>query len=133
MAIIEQSPEATQFVTTDLSCLLAEAWVAEIAATLTSSAPDQGFAVTNTMLEPMNFTCEPDNMLFNQYANIHGHVPPSLQLYRLVVQGETALPLAEVTKVVVGALPKDTFWYGTTIAGDVELNSDVACALPQTD
>ncbi|MDO4928423.1 MAG: hypothetical protein Q3976_05100 [Corynebacterium sp.] len=130
MATAEQSSDATQFVSTDVSCLLADAWVPEIKATLASTAHAQGFAVSKTVLEPMNFTCEPDNMLLNQYASIHGHVPPSLQLYRVVVQGETALPLAEVTKVVVAALPKETFWYGTTIIGDIDLNSDVACTLP---
>lgn len=117
-------------VTTDLSCLLQAAARTEVQAALEELSKQGELEVQAVALEPMNFTCEPDNMLINQYASIHGQVPPTLELHRLLVQSETALALPAVTQAVVACLPADTFWYGTTITGVVDAAVQAACQIP---
>lgn len=57
--------------------------------------------------------CVVDNAVVTQY--LAAEEGPLLDpVYRVVVEGRTALALPEVTKAVVNALPGVEYWYGTT-------------------
>lgn len=59
-------------------------------------------------------TCQPDNMLANEYEATHGFSPVGMELYRLEVVATSELECDAVTAAVVGALPDNTPWYGST-------------------
>ncbi len=57
--------------------------------------------------------CFEPSMLEQQYELEHGQAPLE-PLRQLTVAGRTALPLKEATQAVADALPKGSYWYGST-------------------
>ena len=57
--------------------------------------------------------CFEPSMLEQQYELEHGQAPLE-PLRQLTVTGRTALPLKEATQAVADALPKGSYWYGST-------------------
>lgn len=124
-----------QTVSTDLHCLLEGTALPTLTEALQQRLPEVDIAVQRAEIQVMNFSCEPDNMLVNQYTNDHGGLPPTLELCRVLVQARTALELAEVTQRVVAVLDTkghgtELYWYGTTTVGVRDTTADAACLLP---
>ena len=74
-----------------------------------------GYLADNISVELMDTRCEPDNIVVNQYLAAEDR-PLLDPVYRVVVEGRSALPPRKATAVVVGALPGVEYWYGTTAA-----------------
>jgi len=68
------------------------------------------------------------HMLVTQFSQMEGHPPIVEVLYRVVINGTSELELKELTKVVVAALPKGLYWYGSSYAGVTEPGVNAACA-----
>ena len=49
-------------------------------------------------------------------------------LHRVIIHGVTALPLVDATKAVTQALPKGTYWYGTSLEGTLDPEVTAFCA-----
>lgn len=72
-----------------------------------------GYLVESIDVEVMDTRCQPDNMVVNQY--LAAEDGPLLDpVYRVVVEGRTALAPRQATAAVVNALPGVEYWYGTT-------------------
>lgn len=103
-----------------------KAWAKELPARLEKV----GYHNAQVEAEPISLACEPDNMLVTQYEQFEGHPPITEDLHRLLVNGETELDEKAATQAVVGLFPSNTYWYGTSNPGHIELGSGPACALP---
>ncbi|ARU46401.1 hypothetical protein [Corynebacterium silvaticum] len=115
-------------ISTDLNALIIPGQRDSIRATLRDGLANHGYEVTSIVIDPIDLTCEPDNMLVTHYAQVEGHPPSVEQLYRIVLTGYSTLDLRSATKVVVGLLPRDIYWYGTSVEGHVETTTTAACA-----
>lgn len=73
-----------------------------------------GYRDVKLKIREMSLACEPDNMLVSSYTQEFGRPPIGEVLHQIHVEGLTHLDEAAATKAVVAALPKKTFWYGTT-------------------
>lgn len=115
-------------VTTDLNLLLNAKDAPALAEKIGKELAEAGYVPTNVEIQLISLSCEPDNMLVTQYEQVHGRPPVNEDLHRLLVNGTTELENKDATKAVVALLPEDTFYYGTTIDGTVELGGAPACA-----
>ncbi|EFK53688.1 tRNA (guanosine(37)-N1)-methyltransferase TrmD [Corynebacterium genitalium ATCC 33030] len=72
-----------------------------------------GFMDAAVTVELQDQMCVVDNAVVTQY--LQAEDGPLLDpVYRVVVEGRTALPLKDATQAVVNALPGVQYWYGTT-------------------
>lgn len=115
-------------VSTDLNILIVPKEWERVIESLPAALTEAGFAVSEIHAQVVDLTCEPDNMLVTQFAQIEGHPPIVEVLHRIVVNGQSELNLKDLTKVVVKALPRGTYWYGTSNEGATEPGINAACA-----
>lgn len=115
-------------VTTDLNVLINEKDAPAITQKLGEQLAASGYIPSRVEVQLISMACEPDNMLVTQYEQINGRPPITEDLHRFVINGETDLEPKDATKAVVALLPEDTFYYGTTFDGTVELGGAPACA-----
>ncbi|WP_092254718.1 tRNA (guanosine(37)-N1)-methyltransferase TrmD [Corynebacterium cystitidis] len=115
-------------IATDLNVLITAAEWERAAGQMPKKLRKAGFEPREIHAEQVDLSCEPDNMLVAQFEQAEGHVPVAESLYRVVVNGRSALDLRDATKAVVAALPAGTYWYGTTDEGYKEPGVTAACA-----
>lgn len=115
-------------VSTDLNILIRpEEWKRAIGA-MPDRLRSAGYEVSEIHAQLVDLTCEPDNMLVTHFAQTEGYPPIAEALHRVVVNGQSAAGLKELTQVVVKSLPKGMYWYGTSIEGATEPGVNAACA-----
>ncbi|AKE41485.1 Uncharacterised protein [Corynebacterium kutscheri] len=78
--------------------------------------------------DSVNLTCEPDNMLVNQFEQYEQRPPIAEQLYRVIVHSRSDLALTEVTKKIISVLGEGSYWYGTSVEGHLDQEISAACA-----
>ncbi|HZK31983.1 MAG TPA: hypothetical protein VFC72_03630 [Corynebacterium sp.] len=110
---------------TDLNLLISDQEWGKIVPELPPALAAAGYAPSEIHAEVLDLTCEPDNMLLNQYESIEGR-SPLMPVQRIVINGHSSLDLRTATEVVVAQLPADTYWFGTS--GEGELNPGLAAA-----
>lgn len=115
-------------VSTDLSILMTEKEWNDILTHMPQQLAEGGYEPANISAEVISFTCEPDNILVNEYMSKHGSAPLGESVWRVIVNGSSDLPLHKVTAVVVDCLPPHTLWYGTSEIGHTEFGLGTACA-----
>ncbi|MFP7364555.1 hypothetical protein SFC07_02055 [Corynebacterium callunae] len=115
-------------VSTDLNILITPAEWERAVESLPAALQAAGYEATDIHAQIVDLTCEPDNMLVTQFSQMEGHPPIVEVLYRVVINGSSELGLKELTKVVVAALPKGLYWYGSSYAGATEPGVNAACA-----
>lgn len=115
-------------VTTDLNLLITPSQWQKLLPNLAQPLAAVGFAVTRIDSAEISLTCEPDNMLVNQFEQLEGRCPTAEVLHRVLIFGTTALPLVDVTAAVVQLLPAGSYWYGTTIDGELDNQGVASCA-----
>ncbi|PIS60515.1 hypothetical protein [Corynebacterium striatum] len=115
-------------VSTDLSVLMTEKEWNEILDGMPEQLDANGYEPANISAEVVSFTCEPDNVLVNEYMDKHGSAPVSENVWRVIVNGTSTLPLTKVTAAVVDCLPPHILWYGTSEIGHTEFGLGTACA-----
>ena len=119
-------------VRTEINVLIYTAEWEKVLARLPKFARRRGFDITEIIAEVVDLTCEPDNVLVNQYEMEHD-APALAPVYRIIVNGRSALEHRELTKVVLGAFPQGVHWYGTSYDGHDEGGIASACAWQHTD
>lgn len=117
-----------RLVTTDLNLLITPSEWRKLLPSLAEQLAAAGFAVIRIDAAEISLTCEPDNMLVNQFEQLEGHSPTAEVLHRVLIVGTTALSLVDTTAAVVQLLPTDTYWYGTTINGELDNQGVATCA-----
>ncbi|MDR7329626.1 tRNA (guanine-N(1)-)-methyltransferase [Corynebacterium guangdongense] len=112
---------------TEINVLLSTAEWGQIAKKLPKKARRKGFDVSEILAETVDLTCEPDNVLVTQYQseNDGAALDP---VYRVIVNGRSALPHREITKAVLAAFPEKTYWYGSSYDGHAEGGVTAVCA-----
>ncbi len=115
-------------VATDMSILITPAEWNRVVAKMPKKLRKAGYEPYDVNAEVVDLTCEPDNILVNQFELTEGHSPSVEVLYRIVINGRSALSLVAATKAVVSALPKGIYWYGTTDEGSKEPGVGASCA-----
>lgn len=115
-------------VSTDLNILITPADWERTAARLPKKLRKAGYQAETIHAQVVDLTCEPDNMLITQFEQNEGHVPMVEVLHRVVVNGRSHLELKELTQVLVRALPRDSYWYGTSLEGSSEPGVSASCA-----
>nr|WP_227658975.1 MULTISPECIES: hypothetical protein [unclassified Corynebacterium] len=98
------------------------------AADLPGALRERGYEAEQVWAQEVDLTCEPDNMLATQYAQVEGHPPIAEVLHRIVINGRSDLDLRAATAAVATCLPEGTYWYGTSVAGFLEPGISAACA-----
>lgn len=115
-------------VSTDLNILIRpEEWVNAIT-TMPEGLKKAGYEVSQIHAQPVDLTCEPDNMLVTHFAQTEGYPPIVEVLHRVVLNGQSDAALKDLTQLVVKSLPKGTYWYGTSMEGATEPGVNAACA-----
>ncbi|MCK2199525.1 hypothetical protein [Corynebacterium callunae] len=115
-------------VSTDLNILITPTEWERALEGLPEALNAAGYEAKEIHAQIVDLTCEPDNMLVTQFSQMEGHPPIVEVLYRVVINGTSELELKELTKVVVAALPKGLYWYGSSYAGVTEPGVNAACA-----
>ncbi|WIM66894.1 tRNA (guanosine(37)-N1)-methyltransferase TrmD [Corynebacterium breve] len=115
-------------IATDISVLITPGEWERVSAKLPKKLRKAGFEPYDVNAEQVDLTCEPDNILVNQYEQAEGHQPTVEVLHRVIINGRSDLDLREATQVVVRALPEGTYWYGSTDEGRKEPGVASACA-----
>lgn len=118
----------TRPISTDLNVLIRTSDWEHLAPTMPATLAELGYHVDTIHADLVDLTCEPDNMLVNQYAQIEGHQPVVESLHRVVVNGTSDLSLKDATKAVVAALPANSYWYGTSNEGTTDPGVSASCA-----
>lgn len=115
-------------VSTDLNILIRpEEWKRALAV-MPERLRNLGYEVSEIHAEPVDLTCEPDNMLVTHFAQTEGYPPIAEILHRVVVNGRSDAELKALTQLVVKSLPRATYWYGTSLEGATDPGVDAACA-----
>lgn len=115
-------------ISTDINVLITPAEWQAASAALPQALQAAGYEATSIHGDVIDLTCEPDNMLVNQYEQAEGRPPMAEQLTRVVVNGSSSLSLVDATRAVVDALPEGSYWYGTSIEGPTTPGVTAACA-----
>lgn len=79
-----------------------------------------GVDVDNIAVEELYNACETDNILVNEYWQRHGQAPAGMDVYRIIVNGTSTLPLNRCATAVAEAFPPESIWYGTAEIGHTE-------------
>ncbi|AJK69177.1 hypothetical protein [Corynebacterium marinum] len=115
-------------ISTDLNLLIRPADWDRVAAGLPAALAEAGYHADSVHGEIVDLTCEPDNMLVTQFSRQEGHQPVVEALHRIVINGSSELDLRAATQAVVGKLPANTYWYGTSMEGPTEPGISASCA-----
>ena len=115
-------------ISTDLNLLIRPADWDRVAAGLPAALAEAGYHADSGHGEIVDLTCEPDNMLVTQFSRQEGHQPVVEALHRIVINGSSELDLRAATQAVVGKLPANTYWYGTSMEGPTEPGISASCA-----
>lgn len=115
-------------ISTDLNLLIRPADWDRVAAGLPAALAEAGYHADSVHGEIVDLTCEPDNMLVTQFSRQEGHQPVVEALHRIVINGNSELDLRAATQAVVGKLPANTYWYGTSMEGPTEPGISASCA-----
>lgn len=115
-------------ISTDLNLLIRPAEWDRVAAELPAALTEAGYRVDTVHGQVVDLTCEPDNMLVTQFSRQEGHHPVVEALHRVVINGSSELDLRAATQVVVGKLPENSYWYGTSREGRTEPGVGASCA-----
>lgn len=107
-------------VSTDLSILISDSEWAKALEGMPEKLADSGFAAVDITSQIVSSACEPDNVLVSEYMSKHDGVPVVENVYRVIVNGSTNLPLHKATIAVVDCLPEATIWQGTSEIGHTE-------------
>ena len=107
-------------ISVDLSVLFYPSQWKEVLEELPRLSEQAGVVVDNIAVEELYSACETDNVLVNEYWMHHGTAPTGAQVYRIIVNGSSALPLNKCAAAVAEAFPADTTWYGTAEIGHTE-------------
>ncbi|AKK11368.1 tRNA (guanosine(37)-N1)-methyltransferase TrmD [Corynebacterium uterequi] len=106
---------------TDLNVVLSDAeWRA---LKLRKKLKRSGYVVQSIDSEPVDFSCQPDTMFAASGGGAN-------EVRRILINGRSTLSDAELTRLVVAALPEGTEWYGSTNEGHSDPDVPVACAWP---
>ncbi|KQB85311.1 hypothetical protein Cocul_00450 [Corynebacterium oculi] len=108
-------------IATDLQALLLPAQWRRCESALPEELERRGYAVSGLWAQEVDLTCEPDNMLATQYAQVEGRPPIAEVLHHIVINGSSDLDLRAATAAVVACLPEGTYWYGTSSTGTLAL------------
>lgn len=115
-------------VSTDLNILIRPTELTEAIETMPEGLKRSGYRVSEIHAQVVDLTCEPDNMLVTQFSRQEGHQPVVEALHRIVINGSSELDLRAATQAVVGKLPANTYWYGTSMEGPTEPGISASCA-----
>ncbi|WPF65346.1 MULTISPECIES: hypothetical protein [unclassified Corynebacterium] len=115
-------------IATDLQALLLPAEWRRCAEQMPEELGRRGYEVSGIWAQEVDLTCEPDNMLATQYAQVEGHPPIAEVLHHIVINGSSELDLRQATAAVVACLPEGAYWYGTSVAGHLNPGGVAACA-----
>lgn len=115
-------------ISTDLNLLIRPADWDRVVAGLPAALAEAGYHADSVHGEIVDLTCEPDNMLVTQFSRQEGHQPVVEALHRIVINGSSELDLRAATQAVVGKLPANTYWYGTSMEGPTEPGISASCA-----
>ena len=115
-------------ISTDLNLLIRPADWDRVAAGLPAALAEAGYHADSVHGEIVDLTCEPDHMLVPKFSRQEGHQPVVEALHRIVINGNSELDLRAATQAVVGKLPANTYWYGTSMEGPTEPGISASCA-----
>src|SRR5699024_12795654 len=94
-------------ISVDLSVLLYPSQWEAILNELPPKAADAGVEIDNIAVEQLYSACEKENVLVDDYWLRHGQAPTGAEVYRIIVNGASTLPLNKCAAAVAEALPAD--------------------------
>lgn len=108
-------------VSADLSVLLGTRECEGCLAGLPERLRAQDFHPASIFVIQVAESCPDNSPLSQEYRFRYGHRPQGIPVWRLIVNGETAQPLAAVAPAVAGCLPSETLWLGSAEIGFTEM------------
>lgn len=108
-------------VSADLSVLLGTRENEDCLAGLPDRLRAQGFHPASIFVIQVAESCPESSPLAQEYRFRFGQRPQGIPVWRLIVNGETALPLATVAATVAECLPPEALWLGSAEIGFTEM------------
>lgn len=108
-------------VSADLSVLLGTRECEECLAGLPERLRTQDFHPASIFVIQVAESCPDNSPLAQEYRFRFGQRPQGIPVWRLIVNGETAQPLAAVTPIVADCLPPEAIWLGSAEIGFTEM------------
>ncbi|WP_293771272.1 hypothetical protein [uncultured Corynebacterium sp.] len=107
-------------VSIDLSVLISKREWDELLPGLPDALRAGGVEPIDISIEPVTSACTPENILVAEYMATFDEFPASMDVYRVIVNAKTDLPLGKASGVLASALPAGTLWYGSSELGHTE-------------
>ncbi|WP_293820836.1 hypothetical protein [uncultured Corynebacterium sp.] len=108
-------------VSADLSVLLGTRECEDCLAGLPERLRTQDFHPASIFVIRVAESCPDTSSLAQEYRFRFGQRPQGIPVWRLIVNGETAQPLAAVTPIVADCLPPEALWLGSAEIGFTEM------------
>ncbi len=108
-------------VSADLSVLLGIRKWEDGLAGLPERLRAQGFHPASIFVIQVAQSCPESSPLAQEYRFRFGQRPQGIPVWRLIVNGETAQPLATVAPTVAECLPPEALWLGSAEIGFTEM------------
>ena len=108
-------------VSADLSVLLGTRECEDCLAGLPERLRTQDFHPASIFVIQVAESCPDNSPLAQEYRFRFGQRPQGIPVWRLIVNGETAQPLAAVTPIVAECLPPEALWLGSAEIGFTEM------------
>lgn len=108
-------------VSADLSVLLGTRENEDCLAGLPDRLRAQGFHPASIFVIQVAESCPESSPLAQEYRFRFGQRPQGIPVWRLIVNGETAHPLATVAPIVAECLPPEALWLGSAEIGFTEM------------
>ena len=108
-------------VSADLSVLLGLRECEDCLAGLPEKLRTQDFHPASIFVIQVAESCPESSPLAQEYRFRFGQRPQRIPVWRLIVNGETALPLAAVAPTVADCLPPEVLWLGSAEIGFTEM------------
>ncbi len=108
-------------VSADLSVLLGTRENEDCLAGLPDRLRAQGFHPASIFVIQVAESCPESSPLAQEYRFRFGQRPQGIPVWRLIVNGETALPLATVAPTVAECLSPEALWLGSAEIGFTEM------------
>ncbi len=108
-------------VSADLSVLLGTRECEDCLAGLPERLRTQDFHPASIFVIQVAESCPDNSPLAQEYRFRFGQRPQGIPVWRLIVNGETAQPLAAVTPIVAECLPPEAIWLGSAEIGFTEM------------
>lgn len=108
-------------VSADLSVLLGTQECEDCLAGLPERLRAQGFHPASIFVIQVAESCPESSPLAQEYRFRFGQRPQGIPVWRLIVNGETAHPLATVAPIVAECLPPEALWLGSAEIGFTEM------------